>query len=32
LGFINQDANSVYRYMNFGRIDEYAETARTMIV
>jgi aconitate hydratase 2/2-methylisocitrate dehydratase len=32
MGVINQDANSVYRYMNFDRIDAYAETARAVTV
>ena len=27
MGIINQDAASVYRYMNFDQIEEYAETA-----
>jgi aconitate hydratase 2/2-methylisocitrate dehydratase len=30
MGVINQDRDSVYRYMNFDRIEEYAETARTV--
>jgi aconitate hydratase 2/2-methylisocitrate dehydratase len=32
MGVINQDAASVYRYMNFDRIDEYAATARAVAV
>ena len=28
MGIINQDNASVYKYMNFDRIEEYAETAR----
>jgi aconitate hydratase 2/2-methylisocitrate dehydratase len=28
MGLINQDAASVYRYMNFDQIEEYAEVAR----
>jgi aconitase B len=27
MGIINKDAASVYRYMNFDQIEEYAETA-----
>lgn len=30
MGIINQDAASVYRYMNFDQIEEYAETARSV--
>jgi aconitate hydratase 2/2-methylisocitrate dehydratase len=30
MGIINQDAASVYRYMNFDQIEEYAETAKTV--
>ena len=30
MGIINQDAASIYRYMNFDQIEEYAETARTV--
>ena len=30
MGIINQDAASVYRYMNFDQIDEYAETAKAL--
>jgi aconitate hydratase 2/2-methylisocitrate dehydratase len=30
MGIINQDAASVYRYMNFDKIDEYAELAKTV--
>ncbi|MFO1332103.1 MAG: bifunctional aconitate hydratase 2/2-methylisocitrate dehydratase [Rubrivivax sp.] len=32
MGIINQDAASVYRYMNFDQIEEYAETAKTVAV
>jgi aconitate hydratase 2/2-methylisocitrate dehydratase len=32
MGVINQDAASVYRYMNFDRIDEYADAARAVTV
>jgi aconitate hydratase 2/2-methylisocitrate dehydratase len=32
MGIINKDAASVYRYMNFDRIEEYAETARGVTV
>jgi aconitate hydratase 2/2-methylisocitrate dehydratase len=28
MGVINKDAASVYRYMNFDQIEEYAETAK----
>ena len=28
MGIINKDNASVYKYMNFDKIDEYAETAR----
>ena len=30
MGIINQDAASVYRYMNFDQIEEYAETAKAV--
>ena len=30
MGIINKDAGSVYRYMNFDQIEEYAETAKAM--
>jgi len=30
MGIINEDAASVYRYMNFDQIEEYAEAARTV--
>jgi aconitate hydratase 2/2-methylisocitrate dehydratase len=30
MGIINKDAASVYRYMNFDQIEEYAETAKAM--
>ncbi len=32
MGVINQDAASVYRYMNFDRIDEYADVAKEVAV
>jgi aconitate hydratase 2/2-methylisocitrate dehydratase len=32
MGVINQDAASVYRYMNFDQIEEYAETAKGVTV
>lgn len=32
MGIINQDAGSVYRYMNFDQIDEYAEAAKSVAV
>jgi aconitate hydratase 2/2-methylisocitrate dehydratase len=32
MGIINKDAASVYRYMNFDQIEEYAETARSVTV
>ncbi len=32
MGIINQDAASVYRYMNFDRIEEYAEAAKAVAV
>ncbi len=32
MGIINQDAASVYRYMNFDQIEEYAETAKGVTV
>ena len=32
MGIINRDAASVYRYMNFDQIDEYAQTARGVAV
>lgn len=32
MGIINQDADSVYRYMNFDQIEEYAETAKEVTV
>jgi aconitate hydratase 2/2-methylisocitrate dehydratase len=32
MGIINKDAASVYRYMNFDQIEEYAETAKTVTV
>jgi aconitate hydratase 2/2-methylisocitrate dehydratase len=28
MGIINQDAASVYRYLNFDQIEEYADTAK----
>jgi len=30
MGIINKDAASVYKYMNFDQIEEYAETAKTV--
>jgi aconitate hydratase 2/2-methylisocitrate dehydratase len=30
MGIVNQDAGSIYRYMNFDQIDEYVETAKTV--
>jgi aconitate hydratase 2/2-methylisocitrate dehydratase len=32
MGIINKDAASVYRYMNFDQISEYAETAKGVTV
>lgn len=32
MGVINADAASVYRYMNFDQIEEYAETAKSVAV
>jgi aconitate hydratase 2/2-methylisocitrate dehydratase len=32
IGVINRNAASVYRYMNFDRIDEYAQTASAVTV
>jgi aconitate hydratase 2/2-methylisocitrate dehydratase len=32
MGVINKDAASVYRYMNFDQIEEYAETAKSVTV
>ncbi len=32
MGIINKDADSVYRYMNFDQIEEYAETAKGVTV
>ncbi len=32
MGIINKDAASVYRYMNFDQIEEYAETAKSVAV
>ncbi len=32
MGVVNRDAASIYRYMNFDRIDEYAETAKGVTV
>jgi len=32
MGVINQDGATVYRYMNFDRIDEYSEVAREVAV
>ena len=30
MGIINKDAASVYRYMNFDQIEEYADTAKAV--
>ena len=30
MGIINKDAASVYKYMNFDQIEEYAEAAKTV--
>jgi aconitate hydratase 2/2-methylisocitrate dehydratase len=32
MGVINKDAASVYRYMNFDQIEEYAQTAQEVAV
>jgi aconitate hydratase 2/2-methylisocitrate dehydratase len=32
VGIVNQNAANVYRYMNFDKIDEFAETAKTVAV
>jgi len=32
MGIINKDASSVYRYMNFDQIDEYADAAKAVTV
>ncbi|SEL66925.1 aconitase [Roseateles sp. YR242] len=32
MGIINKDAASVYRYMNFDQIEEYADTAKSVTV
>ena len=32
MGVINQDAASVYRYMNFDQIEEYAQVAKEVAV
>ncbi|MFN3417426.1 MAG: bifunctional aconitate hydratase 2/2-methylisocitrate dehydratase [Caldimonas sp.] len=32
MGIINKDAASVYRYMNFDQIEEYADTAKAVVV
>jgi aconitate hydratase 2/2-methylisocitrate dehydratase len=32
MGVINKDADKVYRYMNFDRIEEYAEAAKAVAV
>ena len=32
MGVINKDGASVYRYMNFDQIEEYAETAKAVAV
>ncbi|UXH80189.1 bifunctional aconitate hydratase 2/2-methylisocitrate dehydratase [Roseateles amylovorans] len=32
MGIINKDVNSVYRYLNFDQIEEYADTAKSVTV
>ncbi|MFY7873065.1 MAG: aconitase family protein, partial [Limnohabitans sp.] len=32
VGIIDKDAANVYKYMNFDQIEEYAETARGVVV
>jgi aconitate hydratase 2 / 2-methylisocitrate dehydratase len=32
MGVVNKDAAGIYRYMNFDKIDEYAETAKAVTV
>jgi aconitate hydratase 2/2-methylisocitrate dehydratase len=32
MGVINKDGAKVYRYMNFDQIEEYAQTARSVVV
>ncbi|WP_137895194.1 bifunctional aconitate hydratase 2/2-methylisocitrate dehydratase [Ramlibacter sp. 2FC] len=32
MGVINKDADKVYRYMNFDQIEEYAQTAKEVVV
>ena len=32
MGVINKDAASVYRYMNFDKIEEYADAAKAVAV
>jgi aconitate hydratase 2/2-methylisocitrate dehydratase len=32
MGIINKDSASVYRYLNFDQIEEYAETAKSVTV
>jgi aconitate hydratase 2/2-methylisocitrate dehydratase len=32
VGIVNKDAASIYKYMNFDQIDEYAETAKGVTV
>ncbi|MCZ8235338.1 MAG: bifunctional aconitate hydratase 2/2-methylisocitrate dehydratase [Inhella sp.] len=32
VGIVNKDAASIYKYMNFDQIDEYAETAKSVTV
>ena len=32
MGIINQDAASVYKYLNFDQIEEYAQTAKGVAV
>jgi aconitate hydratase 2/2-methylisocitrate dehydratase len=32
VGIVNKDADSIYKYMNFDQIEEYAETAKGVTV
>ena len=32
MGIVNKDADSVYRYLNFDQIEEYADTAKGVTV
>ena len=32
MGVVNKDSAGIYRYMNFDKIDEYAETAKAVVV